>query len=139
VNRATYEGWSPLVTAAWQGNADIAQTLLEAGAELNAPNASGRTPACCAANRGHVAVLSLLIGAKANLNSGARGRTALNDAARCGRLQTVSLLLQAKANVTRADENGETPLAHAVCGGNSDVVALLLEAKAAGGAGTQRN
>jgi ankyrin repeat protein len=67
-----------LMWAASEGHADIVQTLIENGANVNAASTSGFTPLLFAAREGHQAVAQLLLKAGANVNATAQdGTTAL--------------------------------------------------------------
>ena len=54
-------GWTPLMTAAFFGWADIARQLLDAGAEVNATNRYGETALLQATFRGQDAVVEVLL------------------------------------------------------------------------------
>lgn len=56
-------GRTPLHHAAWEGNAEVADILLQAGADVLAKDQDARTPFHVVAFRGHVAVARLLVGA----------------------------------------------------------------------------
>ncbi|KAL8753875.1 MAG: hypothetical protein Q9199_004740 [Rusavskia elegans] len=88
-----------------------------------------------AALGGHLAVVEILLQAKADVNAAASysgGRTALQSASWGGYLAVVERLLQAKADVNAApaDDFGITALEAAAGGGHLAVVERLLQAKA---------
>ena len=59
-------GWTPLHTAAapwWQENAELANLLIAAGADLHARNNEGRTPLDLAKAAGHAQTVALFAGA----------------------------------------------------------------------------
>ena len=93
------------------------------------PNASptGRLPLIEAAERGHLAVVKLLVerGADVNAKDNAYGETALMRAAKGGYTETVKLLLARGADASVGPE-GRLPLVVAAEGGHLAVVKLLI-------------
>lgn len=56
------DGHTPLIRAAWQGNAAAVQQLLDKGAKIESTDAKqGRTPLSFASLGGHVAIVRLLL------------------------------------------------------------------------------
>src|SRR5205814_7283 len=108
------------------------QRLLEDGANIQAKtDIFGRTALDSTAENGHLAVVKLLLKAKADVNvKDKHGETALYRAAKNGHEAVVKLLLEAKADVNVRDESGRTALYMATENGHEGVVKLLLEAKA---------
>ena len=105
-----------LMTAASSGDANELQTLLDAGADVNATGDDGETALMAAATRGHSEAAQTLLDAGADVNASAdNGETALMYAALRGHPDTVQALLDAGANVDARDINGETALMHALC------------------------
>ena len=84
----------------------------------------------CASANDRIAVIQLLIDAKASLeNSDAEGKTALTYATLSGSVAGVKLLLDAKADPNSPNASF-TPLFSASAQGFPDIVKLLLEARA---------
>ena len=54
------DGWTPLHWAARWGHTEVAQALLEAGADVNAKNELGQTPLDMAAEEGEIDMILLL-------------------------------------------------------------------------------
>ncbi|KAJ5768882.1 hypothetical protein N7520_003441, partial [Penicillium odoratum] len=122
-----------LILAASYGLSSVVQRFLEhTGVEVNSTDAKfGRTPLSWAAFRGHGTVVSLLLDAKADIESkDSNGQTALSLAAESGHDTVVSLLLDAKADIESKDSYGQTALSLAAFRGHGTVVSLLLDAKA---------
>ena len=77
----TKYGSTPLHTAAFNGHADVAAVLLDAGADVGARNANALTPLHYAASNDHMAVVQLLLQRGASARALSReGRTPLQKA-----------------------------------------------------------
>ncbi|MBN8827944.1 MAG: ankyrin repeat domain-containing protein [Sphingobacteriia bacterium] len=70
VDLQNYEGYSPLMVAAFKGNLEIVKELIKANADVNLKARSGDTALKIAAARGHSEIIKELVeaGAKANYN-----------------------------------------------------------------------
>ncbi|GAP83072.2 putative ankyrin repeat-containing domain protein [Rosellinia necatrix] len=98
---------SPIQEAAEQGDMEIVEWLVDAGANIDAPPARrrGGTALQLAAAKGHIGLVKYLIDLGADVNASPaeyEGRTALEGAAEHGRLDTLSLLLSSGALITEA-------------------------------------
>ena len=91
--RPEAEGTTPLMAAAQHGHADVARTLVDAGADVNAKREGTQ-----------------------------RGRTALIDAAWSGRTEIVRLLLAKRADPNAKAETGATALTGAARQGYTEIV-----------------
>ncbi|GMF28922.1 unnamed protein product [Phytophthora lilii] len=138
VDVATEEGETALTVAAKDGQVVAGEALLEAGADVELPgldsfssaqeaeeNARGvvnnNTALICAAERGHLEVVSVLIEHGAVIDA-AEGDTALILAAQEGFLSS--------AGVNVANAEGETPLLLAADNGYEKAVELLVDSEA---------
>ncbi|MCO6490546.1 MAG: ankyrin repeat domain-containing protein [Phaeodactylibacter sp.] len=102
---------TPLITAAFAGNADAARLLIEAGADINYQNDDGSTALHTAAVFGKTDVAKLLIDAGAKLDvPNKEGATALHTAAFFGRTEIVKALLDKGADKTIKNGVGKTAL-----------------------------
>ncbi len=115
------------------GHKEIVAFLLEAGADLNAPR-QDLTPLMCAAQKGDVEILNLLLGARVSRDSKVKidkttydEVTALMHAAKAGKAEAVKVLLRAGAMVDYQDDEGKTALLYATEAGHVDVVKALLQ------------
>jgi hypothetical protein len=111
----------------------LAEMLLEeAGNDLrvDAKDQYGRTPLSWAAERGHEAVVRLLV-ERDDVEADAKGkysRTPLSWAAARGHEAVVRLLLDTgKVDADLKDKGGRTPLSRAAAGGHEAVVKWLLD------------
>jgi general secretion pathway protein A len=108
------DGWTPLMLAARDNQADAVALLLEHGAHVNATNKTDGTALIAAAMNDHVAVTALLLDKGARVNAkAAQGWTALTYAAWKGHRDVVDLLLHRGADAQVKDKDGWTPLMYA--------------------------
>jgi ankyrin repeat protein len=149
--RKDEDGRTLLHSAAGEGKAELVEHVLQSGgtAVLNAADdevlsvdwphcpwpdvlPQGWTPLMSASSAGHVAVVSMLLGAGADAraaNTG--GRTCAHYAASKGHAAVLSLLLDGGASVDTADCTGSTPLHSGAATNQVPCVKLLLAAGAA--------
>jgi len=101
--------------AAYNDSLDVAQLLLEKGAEVNEKNDEGMTPLHSAAQCQNQSMTELLLinGADPNAEDN-KGQTRLHWAAAVGDSDVAELLLAKGANIDARDKNGKTPLHMAV-------------------------
>jgi len=124
------DGWTPLHLAAFFGQADLANALLDRGADANARSTNGmkNTPLHAAAAGGKTELVELLLkrGADANARQDG-GFTALHSAAQAGNRDMVAVLLAHGADVNARAANNQSPLDLALTKGRAEVAALLEE------------
>jgi len=114
-----------------EGNLELIQRLLAAGADINATTKDGCTPLLYAALLGHVEVVQFLLAAGADINATDKdGSTSLLYAASSGHIEVVQSLLAAGANINATTKDGCTPLLSAASSGHVEVVQSLLAAGA---------
>eukprot|EP00397_Hematodinium_sp_SG-2012_P006967 GEMP01007006.1.p1 GENE.GEMP01007006.1~~GEMP01007006.1.p1 ORF type:complete len:440 (+),score=124.97 GEMP01007006.1:203-1522(+) len=120
-----------LVTNKNNDNADMVALFLDAAADVNAPDSTGRTSLTLAATNGHVAIVNSLLRAMAHVNMVSEGAwSALHGACSGGHAECVSRLLAAQADVHQTNCYGEQACALACRNGHIDVVNVLLNGKA---------
>ena len=125
---------TPLSQAAAVGDLDIAELLLERGANLEcvSPGWLGWRPLSWAAAEGHVAMMRFLVGKGASLTSrDSQGQTLLMTAARRGQKDAVAALLDWGSPTEPVDIHGRMALSLAAGEGHRDVAELLLDGGAA--------
>jgi uncharacterized protein len=100
-------GRTGLHIAALNGNAEIADLLIKAGAWIDVKDPLGNTPLFYAADRDHVDVVDLLLAAGASPNQQNRGGvTPLMAAAQRGNVQIVQALLAKGGDPRKTDFTG---------------------------------
>ena len=123
----------PLIVLATETSRDVALALVERGADLNQPDASGRTALEVAVSRGEYELCELLLskGARPTKRKDPNGNTSLHVAVSTRAEPLVKLLVQHKAELSEQNRRGQTPLILAAESGQTDVVDFLLRAGAA--------
>ena len=126
------DGTTALHYAVHRGDLDTVETLLAAGARVDAVTRYGVRPLALAAENGDAAVVRRLLAAGADPNgSQPGGETALITAARTGDTETIRALLAHGADVAaREATRSQTPLMWAAVAGNADAITALVAAGA---------
>ena len=128
LNVRNRNGETALSMAAFTGQMNYVQRLVEAGAEVDF---YGWAPLLYAAYNGHTAVVEYLLKRGADINAKTEnGLTALFFAARFGHIEIIKVLLKNEADPTVVSENMETAVDWALKSENTDIADLL---RAAGG------
>ena len=120
---------SPVADAAMRGDGAAVRALVDAGADVNAPQGDGMTALHWAAELGDAETVTVLIDADANLEAVTRlgAFTPLHVAAEVGQAATVKLLLEAGANPRAVSTlGGEVPLHYAAQAGSVEAIEALL-------------
>uniref|UniRef100_A0A3B3ZAA5 Poly [ADP-ribose] polymerase n=1 Tax=Periophthalmus magnuspinnatus TaxID=409849 RepID=A0A3B3ZAA5_9GOBI len=116
---------TPLHLAGYN-NLEVAEYLLEHGADVNAQDKGGLIPLHNAASYGHVDIAALLIKYNTCVNATDKWAfTPLHEAAQKGRTQLCALLLAHGADPTMKNQEGQTALDLATA---DDIRALLMDA-----------
>lgn len=124
------DGWTPLHLAAFFGQLDLANALLDLGAPINArsTNSMNNTPLHAAAAGGRTQLVELLLKRGADPNATQEsGWTALHSAAQSGNRDMVAALLANGADANARAANNQSPLDLALSHGHPEVAALLEE------------
>jgi ankyrin repeat protein len=129
VNDAQGDGMTALHHAALNGDAELTQMLLYAGANVGArTRIGGYTPLHLAAQLGHAAVIAPLVAGGSQVSAlTATGATPLMHAAHSGNADAVRILIEngADPNV-KETANGQTALMFAAASDRVDAVKLLI-------------
>jgi ankyrin repeat protein len=126
-NGVDADGTTPLHRAAYADDLARADSLLRAGADVNAANDLGATPLWLASLNGSAPMARRLLDAGANPNRAlVSGETPLMVAARGGYAEVVQLLASKGGNVNARGARGQTALMWAVAQSHPSVVQALL-------------
>ncbi|HET8699418.1 MAG TPA: ankyrin repeat domain-containing protein, partial [Gammaproteobacteria bacterium] len=119
---------SEIADAAMNGDAAAVLELIDAHADVNAPQPDGATALQWAIYKGDLATAKALVKAGASVTQANReGATPLSLACQNGNVDLVRLLLDAGADANESLPNGETALMMAARTGNVATLRLLLD------------
>ncbi|XP_077977710.1 neurogenic locus notch homolog protein 1-like [Glandiceps talaboti] len=133
---ATTTGETQLHIAARYARADAAKSLLNEGADVNAPDITGRTPLHTAIAADALGVLQVklenvveeLISGGADLNTVDKsGKSALHWAAAVNNIEATTVLLKRGVTKDTQDDKGETPIFLASKEGSYETAKTLLD------------
>jgi uncharacterized protein len=125
---AADESGSSLSEAVAAGDIELAQALLDAGADPDEPRFQGFTPLMRAANRDDTAMVEVLLGAGADLEAtDLGGLTALHIAAEADSAAALAALLEAGADPNAPSANGMNTLHHAAAAGSTRVMQRIAD------------
>lgn len=122
------DGWTPLHLAAFFGHVELANALLDHGAQVDSrsTNAMKNTPLHAATAGERLALVELLLKRGANPNATQEGGwTALHGAAQAGQREMVEALLANGADVNLRAGNQQTALDMALMKGRQEVASIL--------------
>ncbi len=127
LNATDARGFTPLILAAYNGQAATVDALIDAGADACKPDGSqGNTAQMGVAFKGNDAIAARLLAAGCDVNArNNAGQTALMMAALFGRSAQVAMLVKAGADPALADASGRTAKAVAQAQGNDAMVQQL--------------
>ena len=117
VNKPSNDGFSPLGLSCFFGHFEIAEYLIEKGADVNlvSNNSFRVAPLHSACAISDFAIAELLLKSGANPNTTQQNEiTPLHEAAHSGKTELVKLLIEYNANVNAKMDSGQTPFSMAV-------------------------
>ena len=122
----------PLIVLATEASVHVALALVKAGADLNQPDATGRTALEVAISRKEYELSELLLakGARPTSRKDPHGNTSLHVAVAHQAEGLVRLLVRHRAELSEQNRQGQTPLIMAAESGQVGVVELLLHSGA---------
>lgn len=135
IGGGNYDGCSALMMALMRQRFDVADYLIDQGADINhkrpaqhTPDTThGQTPLWWAANHGHMALAQKLLGKGADVNTADHhGSTPLTTAASSGHLEMVRFLVESGADVHAQIYDGRKAFNLAVTNGHKRVAEYLL-------------
>ena len=122
------DGWTPLHLAAFFNWAELANVLIDRGAQVDSrsTNSMKNTPLHAAAAGGNTQLVDLLLkrGAKPNATQEG-GWTALHAAAQSGNRAMAEALVANGADINQRADNNQSPLDMALLKGHQDLVEFL--------------
>lgn len=131
LNQPQADGMTTLHWAVHHENAEIVQSLLDAGSEADVPTQYHITPLRIACLNGHVEIVRLLLQAGADPDHTLPGgETILMTAARTGQPEVVDALLQQGADVNASDDQQQSAVMWAAAEGHAKAVQQLIDAGA---------
>jgi len=103
-------GNTPLLLASREGRLEIAELLLDKGANIEAKNEGGGTPLLIASQGGRLEIVALLLQSGANVEAqgNVTGNTSLLHASSNGHLEIVALLVAKGAKIDTRNKEGKT-------------------------------
>jgi ankyrin repeat protein len=121
-------GWTPLMSAAMQGNLPVVQMLVKAGAWINYMNSMAGSALLMAANNGNLDIVAFLIANRAYVNnSNSEGITPLMAASMGGHAAVVKALINAKADLNAVHKDGDSAMMFALAHGQSEIARILID------------
>jgi ankyrin repeat protein len=127
VNGYESRGFTPLILAAYNGQADAVEALIKAGANACKPDLTqGNTAQMGVAFKGDDRIAARLLKEKCDVNARNKaGQTALMMASLFGRTAQIDMLLKAGADKTLLDNSGRSAAGVAAAQGNAPVAQKL--------------
>ena len=125
INVIDEKGSSMLILACYRGNHEVAQFLIDNGADLNYVSANGTALMACVF-KNEFQLVDELLQKKANLDlTDGNGITALMLAVQLNNVQMVKKLVNAKANTSLKCKQNKTAFEYAVFSNNEEIINLL--------------
>ncbi len=121
-------GQTPLITALFENQIEVAEFLIDSGADISISRADGQTALMTAAYLGQAAIVEKLVSSGADVNTVKEGGfTPLLIGAEGGSTEVCRILLEAGADTEAVSEGGWTTLMRACYDENIELVGLLID------------
>ena len=121
-------GRTALSYAAEQDHYNVAEYLVNKGANQKIMDLDGRTPLFYPVIYGHFEMIEYLVGQGADLSVKDQfGRTLISCASERGHLEVVKFLIGKGVDIDARDLVGRTPYSYAIEAGHTDVVQVLFQ------------
>jgi ankyrin repeat protein len=127
-SRRFNNGSTPLHLVSREGHVEVAQFLVEHGADATAQDEDGWTPLHWASERGHIKLAQSLVQYGAHATARDKGgRTPLHRASLGGHIELARFLVRLGADATAQARGGWTPLHEASAGGHIKLAQFLVQ------------
>ncbi|MBI5430366.1 MAG: ankyrin repeat domain-containing protein [Nitrosomonadales bacterium] len=134
VNAKGDAGWTPLIWAIYNDNAEVVKALVSKGANVNAQDDNGKEALIYAMEKNNTVIIQKLLNNGADVNArNSNGVPALVWSAANGSADIVKMLLARGAIVNAKDNLGHTALDVALENGNAGIVQMLRDRGARAG------
>ncbi|KAG5926495.1 hypothetical protein E4U42_003269 [Claviceps africana] len=126
-------GWTPLmISASLPDSEPVLHVLLQKGANVNEKNFNGQTALHFVASKKNIDTARFLLGMPPPASASTRvrdhrGQYPIHRAAAAGSVPMTTLLLDHRSPLNPTDNEGYTPLHHAIAEGHGDVAMALLK------------
>jgi ankyrin repeat protein len=125
INEVSPEGYTPLILAVYNNNVEVAEFLIEKGADVNGNSKMG-TPLMAAVVKNNQKCVEILLKNKADVSiSDANGSTALHYAVMFKQEILIKLLIENKADINQKDQRNLSPLDYAMMTKDEKILNLL--------------
>ena len=125
INAIDEKGSSMLILACYRGNHQVAQFLIDNGADLNYASTNGNALMACVF-KNEIQLLDELLQKKANIDlTDANGQTALMLAVQLNNVQMVKKIVSSGANKSLKCKQNKTAFEYAVFSNNEEIINLL--------------
>ncbi|XP_076095788.1 uncharacterized protein LOC143066861 [Mytilus galloprovincialis] len=128
INRCTYYGQSPIMTACKYDRIEIVKMLLDRGADYNKCDKMGQSSVIKACEHGHTEIVKMLLDRGADFNRcDDESKSPLMKACEHGHTEIVKMLLDIGADYNKCDKYDQSLIMTACEHGHTEIVKLLLD------------
>ncbi|XP_052058918.1 uncharacterized protein LOC127699193 [Mytilus californianus] len=128
INRCTYNGQSPIMTACKYGHIEIVKMLLDRGVDCNKCDRFGQSPVMTACKYGHIEIVKMLLDRGVDCNKCDRfGQSLVMTACKYGHIEIVKMLLDRRVDCNKCDRFGQSPVMKGCKHSHTEIVKMLLD------------